>query len=88
MSRAAEVGAVWGVLQPTALTGRFTGLAAWGLGTVALTPNSAMVGIKEDLTVLTLAFSDVTSHWPESPQVNDLHITAWQEENGEEQKGG
>ena len=28
------------------------------------------------------------SHWPASPQVNDLHITAWKEENWEDKAEG
>jgi hypothetical protein len=47
-----------------------------------------MVGSKEDLAVLALALSDVTSHWPDSPQVNDLNFGACPEENGEETRGG
>jgi hypothetical protein len=34
--------------------------------------------------VLTLALSEVTYHWPESPQVNDRRVAAWREENTEE----
>jgi hypothetical protein len=46
-----------------------------------------MVRIKACLTVLTRALSGWTYHWPASPQVNDLHIAAWKEENGEEKEG-
>jgi hypothetical protein len=37
--------------------------------------------------MLTLAFSDVTSHWPASPQANDLYSAVWREENDEENAG-
>jgi len=84
MVRATEVIVVFGFLQPSALAGGFAGLAAWRPRTVALTPHVAIVGIKEDLAVLTLALSDVTCHWPESPQVNDRPGAVWKEENGEE----
>jgi hypothetical protein len=73
------------LLQPTALTGRFAGLAARGRRTVVLAPGAARVRIKEGLTVLTLALGEWTSHWPASPQANDLHIAAWKEENGAKQ---
>src|SRR2546426_2895645 len=68
MVRATEVIVVFGFLQPSALAGGFAGLAAWRSRTVALTPHVAMVGIKEDLAVLTRALSAVTCHWPESPR--------------------
>jgi hypothetical protein len=71
-------------MPPSELAGGLAGLAAGRLGTVALASHVAVVGIKECLTVLTLTFSDVTSHWPVSPQVNDLHIMAWKEEDREE----
>jgi hypothetical protein len=38
-------------------------------------------------TMLTLAFSDVTSHWPASPQANDLYSAVWREENDAENAG-
>ena len=84
MGGAAEVIPVAGLVQPTALTVSFAGLAARGLGAVALAPGAARVGIKEGLAVLTLTLGEWTSHWPASPQVNDLHTAAWREENGEE----
>jgi hypothetical protein len=88
MGGTAEVITVVGLLEPPALTGRFAGLAARGLRTVALAPGAARVGIKEGLAVLTLAFGEWTSHWPASPQVNDRNIAPWKEENGEENEGG
>ena len=59
-------------------------MAARGLGAIALAAGAAGVGIKEGLTVLTLAFREWTFHWPASPQANDQGIGAWKEENGEE----
>jgi hypothetical protein len=88
MGGTAEVITVVGLLEPPALTGRFAGLAARRLRTVALAPGAARVGIKEGLAVLTLAFGEWTSHWPASPQVNDRNIAAWKEENGEDNEGG
>jgi len=70
--------------MPTALAGGLAGLAARGLGAVALAPGAARVGIKKGLTVLALAFREWTSHWPASPQANDRKIGAWKEENGAE----
>ena len=63
-------------------------MAARGLGAVALAAGAAGVGIKEGLTVLTLALAQWTSHWPESPQVNDPNIAAWEEEPGAENGSG
>jgi hypothetical protein len=85
---ACEVIAVRRLVQPAALAGGFAGLAALALGAIALAPSAAGVGGKEDLTVLTLALAQWTSHWPESPQVNDLHIAAQEEEPGEENGRG
>jgi len=84
MGKAAEVVLVFGFAQPTPLTSGFAGLSTWWLRTVVLAPNVAGVRIKECLTVLTLALSEVTYHWPESPQVNDRRVAAWREENTEE----
>jgi len=81
MGGAFEVIAVVGVLLPAALAVGFAGLAALGLRAIALSPGAAWIGIKEGLTVLTLAFGEWTSHWPASPQVNDRKIAAWREEN-------
>jgi len=80
-----EVITVARLLQPTTLTGRFAGLAACRRRTVVLAPGAAGVRIKEGLTVLTLALGEWTSHWPVSPQANDLQIAVWKEENGQEQ---
>jgi hypothetical protein len=84
MGRVAEIIPVVRLLMPTALAGGLAGLAARGLGAVALAPGAARVGIKKGLTVLALAFREWTSHWPASPQANDRKIGAWKEENGEE----
>ena len=83
LGRPAEIIPVVRFLMPTALAGGFAGLAARGLGTVALALGAARVGLKEGLTVLTLAFREWTFHWPASPQANDQGIGAWKEENGE-----
>ena len=84
MGRVAEIIPVVRLLMPTALAGGLAGLAARGLGAVALAPGAARVGIKKGLTVLAVAFREWTSHWPASPQANDRKIGAWKEENGEE----
>ena len=84
MGRAAEVVVVFGCAQPTPLAGGFAGLSTWRLRTGVLAPNIAGVRSKKDLAVLTLALSEVMSHWPESPQVNDRRVVAWREENTEE----
>jgi hypothetical protein len=80
MDGTTEVVTVARLLQPTALTGRFAGLAACGRRTVVLAPSAARVRLKESLTMLTLAFAEWTSHWPASPQTNDLHIAVQKEE--------
>ena len=85
---ACEVIAVRWLVQPAALAGGFAGLAALELGAIALAPSAAGGGGKEDLTVLTLALAQWTSHWPASPQVNDRHIAAQEEEPGEENGRG
>jgi hypothetical protein len=55
MRRVAEISLVVRFVMPTALAGGLAGLAARGLGAVALAPGAARVGIKEGLTVLALA---------------------------------
>lgn len=87
MDRAAEGIAVVGLLQPTALAGRFARLSTEGLRTVMLASNIAGGRIKEDLTMLPLALAGVLSHWPGSPQANDRPLAAWKEENREENTG-
>jgi hypothetical protein len=76
MVGAFEVIAVGGFVSPLELAGLFAGFAALGLGTVALAPSAAGVGIKEHLTVSTFMLALWTSHWPVSPQVNDPHLMA------------
>ena len=87
MVRATEVIAVRGFLSPATLAGGFAGMAARGLGARALAAGAAGVGIKEGLTVLTLALTRWTSHWPVSPQANEQGVGPWKEENGEEKSG-
>jgi hypothetical protein len=58
MSRVAEIIPVVRFVMPTALAGGLAGLAARGLGAVALAPGAARVGSKEGLTVLALAFRE------------------------------
>ena len=82
MGRAAAIIPVVRLVMPTALAGGLAGLAARGLGAIALAPGAARVGRKEGLTVLALAFGKWTSHWPASPQANDQGSGAWKEENG------
>ena len=72
--------------MPTALAGGLAGLAARGLGAVALAPGAARVGIKEGLTVLALALPEWTSHGPASPQAHDQGNGVWKEENGQEKR--
>ena len=69
---ASEVVAIVGFIEPSALAVGLTGLAALGLGAVALTLRIAVVGNEEHLAVLTLTFSRGLSHGPESPQAYDL----------------
>src|SRR5437762_14021010 len=71
MGRAAEIIPVVRVVMPTALAGGLAGLAARGLGAIALAPGAARVRRKEGLTVLALAFGKWTSHGPASPQAHD-----------------
>jgi hypothetical protein len=66
------------------LAGGFAGVAARGLGAVALASGAARVGNKEGLTVLTLTLTRWTSHGPASPQANDQGVGARKEENNEE----
>jgi hypothetical protein len=87
MGGTTEVITVARLVQPAALTGRFAGLAARWRRTVVLAPGAARVRIKKGLTVLTLALGEWTSHWPASPQANDLNIAVWKEENGAKQAG-
>jgi len=86
LGRAAEIITVGRFAQPTTLAGGLAGLAARGLGAVALASGAARVGSKEGLTVLTFAFREWTFHWPASPQANDQGMGVWKEENGEEKK--
>jgi len=81
---ACEVIAVSGLVEPATLASGFAGVAARGLGAVALASGAARVGIKEGPTVLTLALTQWSSHWPASPQANDQGIGARKEENGVE----
>src|SRR5256885_10297161 len=84
MGRAAEIIPVVRLVMPTALAGGLAGLAARGLGAIALAPGAARVRRKEGLTVLALAFGKWTSHGPASPQAHDQGMGAWKEENGAE----
>ncbi len=74
MSRTFEVIPVGGFLEPAALAGGFARPATLGLGAIVLTSGTARVRIKEDLAVATFTFREWRSHWPASPQVNDLKI--------------
>jgi hypothetical protein len=87
MGRTAEGVVVFGCAPPTTLTGRCAGLSTWRRRTGVLAPNMARVRIKACRTVLTRARAGWTDHWPASPQVNDRHIAAWTEANGEEKAG-
>jgi hypothetical protein len=84
MGRATKIIPVMRFMEPTALAGGLAGLAARGLGAVALARGATRVGSKEGLTVLALAFGDWTSHWPASPQTNDRQIAGWREEDEQE----
>ena len=72
MSRVFEVATVSGFVQPSTLASGFTRLATLGLGAIALASDTSGVGSKERLTVQTFTVGKWTSHWPESPQTNDL----------------
>ena len=87
LSGAGEVIAVAGLLEPAALARRLAGLAARGLGAVALALDVARVRGKEGPTVLALALGAWTSHEPVSPQAHDRQSTAETEENGEHKSG-
>jgi len=58
MRRVAAIIPVVRFVMPTALAGGLAGLAARGLGAVALAPGAARVGSKEGLTVLALALRE------------------------------
>src|SRR5215831_13139761 len=83
LERATEILPVGGFVQPTTLAGGLAGLTARGLGAVALARGAPRVRSKEDLTMLTLALTQWTSHGPVSPQAHDPWSGAWKEENGE-----
>ena len=76
MGGACEGIAVAWLGEPAALAGGLAGLAARGLGAVALAPGTARVGSKAGLTVLALAFREWTFHGPASPQAHDRKIVA------------
>jgi hypothetical protein len=76
-----EVVEVFGFLPPALLALGFTNLAALGLGTVALTPHVAVVGMKETFTVQTFTLAGWVCHRPESPQAYDVEMAVWKEEN-------
>jgi hypothetical protein len=80
MDRTTEIITVVRFVMPPPLAGSLAGLAARGLGAVALAPGAAGVGSKEGLAVLTLTLGGWMSHWPASPQTNDLHIAVQKEE--------
>jgi hypothetical protein len=84
---AGEVIAVAGLLEPAALARRLAGLAARGLGAVALALDVARVRCKEGPTVLALALGAWTSHEPVSPQAHDLQSAAETEETGSTKAG-
>lgn len=79
-----EVIAVFRLLVPSPLAGGFAGLSALGPGTVALAPDTAPVGNKEGLAMLTFTLWGLTCHRPESPQVHDQGVGTWTEENRQE----
>jgi hypothetical protein len=76
-----EVVEVFGFLPPALLALGFANLAALGLGTVALTPHVAVVGMKETFTVQTFTLAGWVCHRPESPQAYDVEMAVWKEEN-------
>jgi hypothetical protein len=78
---ACEVIAVDRFIEPVLLAGGFTGLTAFGVGTVALTLNTARVGNEDNLTMLTLTRSGWMCHGPESPQVHHREDHAVREED-------
>jgi len=84
---AGEVIAVAGLLEPAALARRLAGLAARGLGAVALAPDVARVRRKEGPTVFTLALGVWTSHEPVSPQAHDLRARLRRKKTGSKKAG-
>jgi hypothetical protein len=70
------------------LAGDFAGLAALGLGAVALALDTAWVGNKVGLTLLTLTMRGLTCHGPESPQVHDYDDGDGREEHNAEHRIG
>jgi hypothetical protein len=62
-----EVIEVFGFLPPALLSVDFTGLAAGGLGTVALTRHVTVVGIEKRFAVRTLTLAGWICHGPDSP---------------------
>ena len=60
--RPAEVVAVVRFIEPTLLACRFSGLAAFRLGTISLPPPVSMVGIEEDPAARAFAFSRSFCH--------------------------
>jgi hypothetical protein len=81
MRVAFEVIEVVGFLQPASLTLGFADLTAFGLRTVELPPNIAVVGMKEVFTVQTFTLSSWRCHRSESPQLYDAKMAVRKEEN-------
>ena len=93
-SHALDVGGVFAVItvgwlgSPALLAGGFAGLAALRLGAVGLALDTARVGNKVSLTLLTLTMRGGTYHGPDSPQVHDHDDGDGREEHAEEHRMG
>jgi hypothetical protein len=83
---AGEVIAVSRLVEPTLLAGGFAGLTALGVGTVALTFDTARIGNEDSLTMLTLTSSGWMCHGPESPQVHHREDHDVREEDGKRKR--
>jgi hypothetical protein len=83
MCLAFEVIEVFGFFQPAPLTLGCADFAALGLGTIALSPDITVVGMKEAFTVRTFTLSSGVCHGPDSPQAHDLKFAGWKEENAD-----
>jgi hypothetical protein len=86
MHVAFEVINIVGFLPPAPLTLGFADAAALGLGAVALTPDIAVIGMKETFTVRTFTFSSWICHRPGSPPAYDAKTAVGKEENRQEKR--
>jgi hypothetical protein len=81
MHVAFEVIKIVGFLPPALLALGFADAAALGLGTVALTPHVAVVGMKETFTVQIFTLAGWVCHRSGSPPAYDAKMAVGKEEN-------